>query len=207
MKSRLEIVIEGTRTAAGKTALAQLQQLKAIIKQMREQKEYPTKIKEIEEQGLFQIKSDLLSNSKLEQERINKRLSDLEKAYNKNLKENPINYEAIVARYHGMTDKELHSESVKMIANPRNNNPTIADYLSSELRARGIDTHPILREKLVENDYLRPWLHSDEGQALQKESNFYVSAKPGDFIFEATNQVGKVSTASVNIQGIYDELQ
>lgn len=203
----MEMVTEGAKTQAAKNALRQVQELKSIINQMREQKEYAPKILEIEAQGILEIKKDLLSNSKKEQERINIRLAQLEKEYSKNLKENPINTESIIARFRGMTDKELNTEASKMIINPRNNNPLIADYLSAELRARGNDNHSILREKLVEVDYQRPWLHSDEGQALQREATFYEHSKPGDFLIEATNMIGKTTTTAVSVQGLYDELQ
>ena len=206
MKTRMEIVAEGSKTAAARTALAQMKQLKSIINQMREQKEWPAKILEIEQQGIYQIKQDLLNNSLAEKDRINKRLIDLEKAYNKNLKENPVNYESVTARYHGMSDDELRKESMQMISFPKGNNPTVADYLSAELRSRGIDTHTILREKLVENNYRSPWMHSEEGEALQKEAAFYNNVKPGLFLIEATTQDGRTITTAADVQGVYNEL-
>jgi hypothetical protein len=203
--TRLEMVEKGG-TVAAKNACRQIRELKNVIKEMRERREYPEHVKEVEALGLLEIKKDLLEATKKEQERIGNRLIQIEKEYIKQVKENPIDINSVIARYHGMTDKELNNESMKMILNPRGNNPVIADYLSAELRARNLPNHSILREKLNEVGYTTPWLHSDEGQALQNEARFYEHSKPGDFLFMATNQVGKLSQAAANINQVYDEL-
>lgn len=206
MKTRNDLVREGARTVAAKNAIRQVDELKSIITTMREQRQRPEYIKEIEEQGLHAIKKDLLNNSKTELERINNRIASLEKEYSKKLKATDRSQlELINTRYRAMSDKELDAEAMKYISFPQGNDPLQMDYLSAELHARGNDKHSILRDKLVKADYLRPFLHTDEGKALQREQTFYSNAKPDLFLIEGTNQVGKPELMAASIEGLYRE--
>jgi predicted nuclease with TOPRIM domain len=206
MKTRNDLVREGSKTVTAKNAIRQVDELKSIIAQMREQKQRPEYINEIEAQGLHSIKMDALTNSKMELERINNRIAQLEKEYSKKLKETDRSQlELINTRYRAMSDKELDAEAMKYISKPQGNDPLQMDYLSAELHARGNDKHSILRDKLVQADYLRPYLFSDEGKALVKEQSFYTNAKPDLFLIEGTNQAGKSELMAASIEGLYRE--
>jgi len=206
MKTRNDLVREGSKTVTAKNVIRQVDELKSIIATMREQKQRPEYINEMELQGLHSIKMDLLSNSKKELERINTRLAQIEKEYNKKQKETDRSQlELINTRYRAMSDKELNAEAMKYISMPSGNDPLQMDYLSAELHARGNDKHVLLREKLVQADYLRPYLFSDEGKALLKEQSFYSNAKPDLFLIEATNQAGKPELTAASVEGLYRE--
>lgn len=199
-------MIEGAKTEAAKNVIRQVDELKSIIKGMRARQEYPQHVKEVEAEGILAIKKELLTASKAEVDRINTRIAQLEKEYKKALRESDRSeIDSIITRYHGMTDKELNAEALKVITNPLGHDPVLMDNLSAELRSRKSDNHSILRDKLVNADYLRPYLHSDEGKALLKEKSFYENAKPGLFLIEGTNIMGKPELCAADVQGLYDE--
>jgi len=204
MKTRMQIVQEGARTVGAKNALRQIQELKSIVNDMRAKKVYGPNIQEVEAQGLLAIKNELLAASKMESERISKRLSQLESEYRKSKRESPVDYSEIRAHYAGMGDDELRRVQVEVLSSPKGRDPTALDYLSSELRLRGLETATI-RKTLNNNNYMMPWTHSPEGQALSRESSFYAHAKPGDFLVEANNQMGEASTVAVSVEGLYYE--
>jgi len=214
MKTRMQIVQEGAKTSAAKNAIKQIQELKSIVNDMRARKVYAPNVQMVERDGLLAIKSELLSSSKMENERISKRLGQLENDYRKKLKEANIDYSSIIAHYSGMSDDELRQEEAQLLINPRvGRDPISIDYLCSELRQRGIEaktesngkTVSAIRTKLNEANYLAPWTHSPEGSALSRESTFYDSARPGDFLIEAMNQQGQAGTVAVNVDGLYYE--
>ena len=206
MKTRNDLVREGSKTVTAKNVIRQVDELKSIIATMREQRQRPEYINEIEAQGLYAIRKDALNSSKAEMERINNRIAQLEKDYSKKLKETDRSQlELINTRYRAMSDKELDAEAMKYISFPQGNDPLQMDYLSAELHARGNDKHILLREKLVQADYLRPFLHTDEGKALQKEQSFYSNAKPDLFLIEGMNQAGKPELMAASIERLYRE--
>jgi hypothetical protein len=209
MKTKNDLVREGARSRAARTVCAQVDELKSIVADLRQKRMDHRYIHDVERDGLRCIKQDLLTNSEEEKQRIMSRMAELEQHYAKSIRENRTTYhdaiETARARYSAMSNLELQRETTKVMDRPMSGrDPMELDYLCSELRSRNLVVeHSEVRTALTKSDYTRPWLHSDEGQALKREASFYERAKPGTFLIELPSVSGELQLAGADVEAMY----